>query len=237
VKGSVHAAIGATAPAALVVTQHISPMQGAVMAAISAGFSLLPDIDSPRATASTALGPVVHRFIHRLCKKAVDSTALGRDRSYIRFKVIKGHDPYHRTLTHTLAVAVILGLSVYGLALLGILSTALVAMSGVLLLWPLYRKTIGLVILGSALTGVGAALYLDPWLLAVAATGGYVSHIVADGCTMAGVPALWPLKIKGKRWWRFEILGRLIASGSRQEKGPAVGVALASNALLLLLGS
>jgi hypothetical protein len=231
----VHAAIGASAPAGLVITQHVTILQGAVMAAVSAGFALLPDIDSPRAYASKALGSPVHKLVHRVCKAAVDATALGRDRSYIRWKQIKGHDPYHRTLTHTLVAALVMGALAYGLAYAGAVTTGAVAAFGVFLLWPLYRKTIGAVVLGAAAAAVGAVFYLDPWLVGIAVLTGYASHIVADGCTTAGVPALWPMTIQGKRWWNIRLLGHLVTSGSVEEKGPAVGVSVASNALLILL--
>ncbi|QBZ71989.1 hypothetical protein SEA_KRADAL_91 [Streptomyces phage Kradal] len=234
-KGTVHAAIGASAPAGLVITQHASIMQGAVMSAISAGFALLPDIDSPRAYASTALGRPVHKLVHSLCRKTVDATALGRDKGYIRWKRIRGHDPYHRTLTHTLVAALVMGIVAYLLTLAGGMATGAVAAFGVFLLWPMYRKTIPLVVVGAAAVAVGSVLYLDPWLMGLAVSVGYASHIVADGCTTAGVPALWPMRIQGKRWWNIRLLGPMVASGSLEEKGPAVGVAMASNALLILL--
>lgn len=230
-----HAAIGASAPVGLVLTQHASIIQGAAMAAVSAGYALLPDLDHPEACASKALGRPVHKLVHSLCKTVVRSSATGRDRSYLRWKQIKNRDPYHRTLTHTLLVSVALGVAAYALAFVSAVATGAVAAFGVFMLWPLYRKTIGLVVLGAAATAICSALYLDPWLIGLAVMGGYASHIVADGCTAAGVPALWPLKIQGKRWWNIRLLGGLVSSGSFEEKGPAVGVAMASNALLVLL--
>lgn len=234
-KGTVHAAIGASAPACLVVTQHVSILQGISMAAVSAGFSLMPDLDHPKACATQALGSPVHKVVHSLCKATVEATALGRDRSYVRWKKIKGHDPYHRTLTHTLAAALAVGVLTYGLAFTGPVAVGAVAAFGVLMLWPLYRKTIPLVILGAAAVATASSLYLNPWLVAIAVTTGYLSHIVADGCTSAGVPAMWPLRIQGKRWWNIRLLNGEVASGSTEEKGPAVGVAVASNILLVLL--
>ena len=234
-KGSVHAAIGASAPAGLVLTQHVTILQGATMAAISAGFSLMPDLDHPNACATKALGKPAHKAVHALCKTVVKSTALGRDRSYLVFRKARGQDPYHRTLTHTLLVSVLMGVLAYCLAMASPIACGAVAAFGVFMLWPLYRKTISLVILGAAATAVASVIYLNPWLMALAVTGGYASHVVADGCTTAGVPAFWPLAIQGKRWWNIRLLGGMVASGSVAEKGPAVGVAMASNALLVLL--
>jgi len=235
VRGTVHAAIGASAPIGLVVTQNASILQGAVMGAISAGFSLMPDLDHPKACATQALGKPVHKVVHRLCKTVVDATSVGRDRSYIRWKLINKRDPYHRTLTHTLLASVVMGILVYVASLLSPVAMGAVAAFGVFMLWPLYRKSLGLVALGAAVCAVGAVLYLNPWLIALAVTGGYVSHVVADGCTAGGVPAFWPLRIQGKRWWNIRLLGGIVASGSAAEKGPAIGVAMASNALLVLL--
>lgn len=234
-KGSVHAAIGASAPICLVVTQHVSIIQGFAMAAVSAGFSLMPDLDHPKACATQALGKPVHKAVHSLCKAAVEATSLGRDRSYIRWKKIKGHDPYHRTLTHTLMAALAIGALTYGLAFIGPVAIGAIAAFGVLMLWPLYRKTISLAILGAAVVAAFSSLYLNPWLIGIAVATGYISHIVADGCTSAGVPAMWPLRIQGKRWWNIRLLNGEVASGSTEEKGPAVGVAVASNILLVLL--
>lgn len=234
-RGTVHAAIGASAPIGLVVTQYVNPIQGFAMAAVAAGFSILPDIDHPRACASKALGSVVHRVIHSVCKQVVDRTALGKDRAQIGWKKSKEQDPYHRTFTHTLAASVLIGTTVYATAWIGAVAMALIAAFGVLLLWPLYRKAIGAVVLTSALTAVAVAMLLSPWLLALAAFTGYLSHVMADGCTREGVPLLWPIEIKKKRWWRVRLMGTSITSGSQRERGPAIGVAAGSNLLLLFL--
>lgn len=234
-KGSVHAAIGASAPIGLVVTQHVNVMQGFTMAAVAAGFSLLPDLDHPRACASKALGVPVHRAVHSLCKIAASGTATGRDRAQIAWKKSRGQDPYHRSLTHTLLISILVGVAVYAAAWMGPVAIGAIAAFGVFLLWPLYRKKIGPLVLAVAATAVAAAILLNPWLLALAAFAGYLSHVIADGCTKGGVPLLWPMEIKGKRWWRIRLVGTLVESGSEREKGPAAGVAAASNALLLLL--
>lgn len=234
-KGTVHAAIGASAPIGLVVTQYVNPIQGFAMAAVSAGFSILPDLDHPRACASKALGSVVHRIVHKVCKQVVDKTAIGRDRAQIGWKRSAQQDPYHRTFTHTLATSILVGTAVYAVAWTGTVAMALIAAFGVLLLWPLYRKAIGVVVLAAVMTAVAVAMLLSPWLLALSAFTGYLSHVMADGCTKDGVPLLWPMEIKQKRWWRVRLMGTSIESGSQREKGPAVGVAAGSNLLLLLL--
>jgi membrane-bound metal-dependent hydrolase YbcI (DUF457 family) len=127
------------------------------------------------------------------------------------------------------------GAMAYLLTFAGPITAALAAAFGVFLLRPLHRGAIGLIAIGAAMTAAGSALLLNPWLMALAAAGGYLSHIVADACTKGGVPAFWPISIQGKRWWNIRLLGRAVTSGSSQEKGPAIGVSLAANALLVFL--
>lgn len=235
-KGSVHVAIGASTPIGLVVTQHVTALQGAVMAAISAGYSLLPDVDCRNATANRALGGAVHRVAHGACAMVHQATGTQRDKAFVRYmRIRRFSDPYHRTLTHTVAASVSLGLAVWALAFAGLASMAFVAAFGVFLMWPLHRRSIGLVVLGVAAAAVGSVFLLNPWLVALAAGGGYFSHVVADACTKGGVPAFWPVTIRGKRWWNIRLLGSMVASGSEAEKGPALGVSVMANALLVLL--
>lgn len=234
-KGSVHAAIGASAPAGLIVTQHVSLFQGFTMAAVASGFSLLPDLDTGKALASKALGTPVHRAVHWLSRTAMDRTATGPDRANMSWMKIRKRDPYHRGVTHTLVAAAVVSAVAYLSFWVHPVAVGLLGALAVFTLWPLYRKTVPLVVLASLSAGVGSALLLDPWLFALAAGGGYLSHIAADGCTTSGVPALWPMKINGKRWWKICLLGRLVPSGSEAEKGPALGIAVAANGLLVFL--
>lgn len=242
-KGSVHALIGASAPASLVLTQDVTIPQGVVMSVISAGFALLPDLDHPDACASKALGVRIHRIAHRACKATANATATRRDlRSFARSRLARW-DPYHRTLSHTVVATLTVAVVTYGLASLSPWCTALVAALGGFLLWPLYRQrrrggprawAAGGFTLMVVCTGATATL-LGPYLLTLAVAGGYLSHLIADACTKAGVPLLWPVTLHGKRWWRIRLLGGLVASGSRREKAPAAGVGLVVNLCLLFL--
>lgn len=243
-KGTVHAAIGASTPAGLVLTGHVTPLQGLVMGAISAGFALLPDIDTPNALASKALGGFVHRVVHRLCKAILNATATGCDRSDLAWQKRQKHDPVHRTVTHTLASFALLAAAAYLIALVSLTGVAILAAFGVFLLWPLFRgpgprkgRALRVAVLVGLAAGaiLAAPTLLTPWLLALAIGGGYLSHLAADACTSQGVPALWPMKINGKRWWKVRALGSMVASGSPRERGPALGVSITSNGLLLFL--
>lgn len=43
---------------------------------------------------------------------------------------------------------------------------------------------------------------------------GWTIHIIGDMFTVAGVPVLFPIKIKGKRWWNLRMPIRIKAGGS-----------------------
>ncbi|WP_374215315.1 metal-dependent hydrolase [Streptomyces sp. NEAU-Y11] len=231
-KGSVHVAIGASAPIGLVATQAITIPQGVVMAIVAAGYAVLPDVDTPTSCASRALGPLAHKAVHGLCRSVVDRTALRRDKSRVRWMEIRRRDPYHRSLTHTLAATLLLGCIALGSSWAHPAFAGFLAALGAFLLWPICGR-FGLIVPAAAVAALGAATVLSPWMVTLAVTGGYMSHLLADACTTAGVPLFWPLEIQGKRWWYIRLLGASVTSGSPGERGPAVGVALASNVLLL----
>lgn len=64
-------------------------------------------------------------------------------------------------------------------------------------------------------------------LIGVAVGTGILSHIVADACTKAGVPLMWPLMVREQRWRRFCLPGaRHMKSGNHLEWIPGCGVAL-----------
>jgi membrane-bound metal-dependent hydrolase YbcI (DUF457 family) len=78
---------------------------------------------------------------------------------------------------------------------------------------------------------VGLALMLAapvPPVMAGAAAGlGWLSHVLADGCTKDGVPLLWPVTVAGKKWWRFRLLGTRLESCTPQEWWVAVPLCIA----------
>lgn len=52
------------------------------------------------------------------------------------------------------------------------------------------------------LVGLLVGLLLGPWV-GVAVFAGWMSHLLSDACTRAGVPLLWPIKLTG--WRRLQI--------------------------------
>jgi membrane-bound metal-dependent hydrolase YbcI (DUF457 family) len=52
------------------------------------------------------------------------------------------------------------------------------------------------------------------WWIGLAVTLGCLTHLAGDWITVSGVPLLWPLSRRGKRWWRYRLpLTRIHAGG------------------------
>lgn len=58
----------------------------------------------------------------------------------------------------------------------------------------------------AAIVVAGTVGALTSWQLGVAVFLGWMSHLLSDACTRAGVPLLWPIKVKG--WRKLEIASR-----------------------------
>lgn len=41
------------------------------------------------------------------------------------------------------------------------------------------------------------------WWIGAALTCGWWTHLAGDWLTPMGVPLVWPLRVRGRRWWRF----------------------------------
>lgn len=183
---------------------------------ICAGAALAPDLDHKSATISRAFGPlsrILAGLIDKLSTAVYNATRARGDRR---------RTGGHRTLTHTWvwAVAIGAGFSFAAVAfgrwaVLVILFIHMVlAVEG--LLWRMARVSSDVLVwlLGatSAWTlaeildqpGNGASwLFADqPYLwLGLPILLGALVHDVGDGLTVSGVPMLWPLRIKGRRWY------------------------------------
>lgn len=222
-RGTTHAAIGMVAP--LWVSAHSEDVLPClVMSLVAAGTSLGPDIDSPRSTVSNAMPRAMHKAVVAASEKIRKKTSTGKDLQDAGWRSSRGHSPDHRALTHTGLSAVAVG------ALLAAVGTTSVGV-GVLCAASAYvlgrllkkSKAFSALLVGSGLA-MGLWVPVDPVLLGVAAGLGWLSHIIADGCTTAGVPLMWPARINGKKWWRVRFLGSSLESGSQREY--VVGAAL-----------
>lgn len=233
--GRTHALIGLAVPAGALFTGTSLP-EVTVLCAVSAAFALGPDIDHPNATVTKALPGGAHRITMEVCGLMWKISATGRDRRDRMFR--QGKDctrrrenaGLHRTFTHTLVASVFAAGMAYAIALLPLGPVALAVLS-LLVCGRLLRGRWRSLLYGGALAAAFFAwkISIDPAHLALAAAAGWTSHVLADACTTRGVPLLWPMKIKGKRWWYVRALGGWLHSGDKKEAFAACGVAAAMN--------
>jgi membrane-bound metal-dependent hydrolase YbcI (DUF457 family) len=189
----------------------------AIGAAVCAGAALLPDLDlSGRVTANKGGAIVAHSFgiFSLFLAEVVEKISLGI------YNVTKArHDPHrengHRTFTHTLPFAVLMGglatwlASEYGRwAVIGILFVMFgFALRGLFHNWA-HRAGWLLITLISGGAAYGAYLLLPTVhrgyeMIGVAVGVGCLVHLLGDALTRAGVPIFWPLPTGGKRMWRM----------------------------------
>lgn len=237
VMGPTHATSGAVAwlaGAGLVTTlvgYSQTPAELAVYTAVCAGSALLPDLDvSGRvfrnrggATAARVFG-VVSLFL----AECVEKFSLG---VYLLTRSKK--DPRrrngHRTFTHTLVFAILLGGLVTLLVgplgkpfVLGVLFfTLALAIRGVLAEWVERRGWLLTTAVSVAATVIAfAGLHEDGYpLLGVAVGLGCVVHMLGDLITHHGCPILWPIPIAGRRWYNVTLPGDVaVKAGGRFER-------------------
>jgi membrane-bound metal-dependent hydrolase YbcI (DUF457 family) len=232
--GRTHAAIGALSVSGALLYGVPAPQVG-VMAVIAAGAALGPDLDHGAATASRSPLGGLHKLATLVSMIAWSATATKSDRKAATWAP-PGKRPLsttHRTLTHTTCVAALAGVSAALLMLLPF-GTVVLVLSAALLMWRLLgARMILLIMVLAVIASLSAPL--SPQLALWAAGGGWMSHILADACTTRGVPLAWPLKISGKRWYRFRLLGSALRTGEAIEWVPAIGIAVLLNAPLAFL--
>lgn len=193
------------------------PAELAVYTAVCAGAALLPDLDvSGRvfrmrggATAARVFG-IVSLFL----AECVEKMSLG---VYLLTRTKR--DPHrrngHRTLTHTLIFAVLLGVGVSLLvarfgrpAVLGVLFfTLALAIRGVMAEWARKRGWLVTTTVSAAVTLLAAsALPAEGYPLVGVAIGvGCVVHLLGDMITHHGCPLLWPIPIRGRTWYQVTV--------------------------------
>lgn len=228
--GRTHALIGCSIVPVTALGSGMSVSECAVLTAVSAGFSLGPDIDHPNSTITRALGKPVHHLFHGLSTAALSVLSSGSDLRAQTRAADQGIDPSHRGLTHTLIFTTGVAGAVYGIGH-SAMATAVLAAACVAVCRKLMPGRWQMSLIGAALAmlAFGAYVSTTPQQVALAAGAGWLSHVIADSCTTAGVPVLWPLKIKGRRWWRLRLLGGWLKSGERKESWAALGVTAVMN--------
>lgn len=189
---------------------------------IIVGASLMPDLDATNSTSINVLG-----IVGTILSKAM------RGLSAIIQNIIKGpydksSDP-HRGFWHTLVSAFLVGalfsaLTSINIELFAIKDTPITIATFIVMfllyisiqlsLASLFNKKKGKI--GKLGTTVGAIVisfilvYLLPsninyYWVGGAVTFGWIAHLLGDMMTVSGVPILFPLKFKGKRWWDFRL--------------------------------
>ena len=238
-----------------------------VGAAVCAGAALLPDLDHPGslstrdgATAVRAFGPLGEAVGHTL---SAASLAIYNGTRGHRDPVKTGG---HRTFTHTVAFAVLAGVAAWlgcmSSAPVGFAGRTWAAgqLVGLGLMWAMLHLALiglgekqvkrarsrwgllGVFALSGAVTAA-TAYFLPPahgypWLGPTVAAG-CLAHLAGDAITKAGVPALWPMRVRGRRWYDVALPGmlRVDAGGVMANlvvPGVLVAVGVASLAALIL---
>jgi membrane-bound metal-dependent hydrolase YbcI (DUF457 family) len=189
----------------------------AIGAAVCAGAALLPDLDLSGKVTAYKGGAIVGRsfgVFSLFVAEVTEKVSLGI------YNVTKmRHDPHrengHRTFTHTLPFAVIMGglatwlASNFGRwAVIGILFVMFgFALRG---LFHNFAHRIGWVFITLISGGAAYGAYLllptvhrGYEMIGIAVGVGCLVHLLGDALTRAGVPIFWPIPTGGKRMWRM----------------------------------
>lgn len=216
VMGPTHAMSGATAGTAVaVVTAYSSGVpvdatSALVLAGVTAGAAVVPDLDHPSGTAARTLGPVSRLlavFVNRVSSVFAEATGA-------RGRRVGGH----RTATHTLLFAVVLALSTWFAVDVGDqrvtvgIFAALVLLALHSLVRPVVTRwgSLGAVVIAVALTLLvlrDSPAMLSPSVMATALGVGCVVHCAGDAVTRSGVPFFAPfVPVGGDRWGAVHLL-------------------------------
>ncbi|QSB14290.1 metal-dependent hydrolase [Natronosporangium hydrolyticum] len=217
--GPTHATSGAVAwlaGAGLVTTvagYAQAPAELAVYTSVCAGAALLPDLDVKGKVFRRRGGATAARVF------GVPSLALANGIEWLSRGIYNltrsKSDPRrrngHRTFTHTIAFAAMVGALVSVLVhhfgrpvvLAVLFFTLALAIRGVMAEWARTKGWLVTTGISGAVTliafaGLPAAGYP---LLGVAVGLGCLVHLIGDLITHQGVPVLWPFKIRGRRWY------------------------------------
>lgn len=219
---------------------------------VTAGAALAPDIDSHSSTVVNSFG-VIGKGAHHAANGASVSVY-----NATRSRYDKPRTNGHRTLFHTGVVAIGAGLLTSFLGSISatvdimgktftwgqVFSLVIMFIFTHLALAGLFEKQVKsarkkygpyLMMLASAVLTLITAKFLPEnntygWLGLAVGLGWFI-HLLGDAITKMGVPVVFPIKIKGKRWWDVTLPSMLrITAGGKFEKVillPALTVATA----------
>lgn len=217
-----HAASGWCAGAAVSRLIGITTVPGVVVVAtVTAGWTLWPDIDCNGATATKVLGwwtALMSRILCVASAFAFKHTKTDRD---------KKSTGTHRHLTHTLWFAIWMGAAAgFGTWLGGVPAVLALIGFGFLLASAALGDWIMIPAIGCAAYlatahGAAATLHQAEGWIGIAVFVGCVAHCIGDSITESGVPFWWGLiTIDGQRWHRVFLVPRImrIKTSKRPER-------------------
>lgn len=195
---------------------------------IIVGASLMPDLDAVQSTSINTLG-----IVGSVLSKAMRGFSSIVQNTIRSSSDATGADP-HRGFWHTIVAAIFAGLLTVGLTsidttlfTIGNVEVSIALFVVVFIIFisiqlliaslfkSVHKKSKGsltgkiTVRLGSLLVAVVLVSMLPSGLsykwVGAAVTFGWIAHLLGDMMTVSGVPILFPLKHRGKRWWNFRL--------------------------------
>lgn len=241
-----HALFGANLGLIVSATAEMpTPLRLAYTAATT-GAAVLPDIDSPNSTIARIAGrpgQALARRIDGVCQRVYRATATPAD---------PRRRDGHRGLTHTLAFALGSGLIT---ALLAWFGGGLAITLGLLLFGALARRSLfgrartprhlGVRVILPFAVALAMLLFVSAWfprgtesalVFGSAVTIGVLAHLATDWPTDSGVPLLWPIRIRGQRWFRWRLPRRWALHTGSAAEAPIAVLFTAGALTQLLLG-
>lgn len=221
---------------------------------ICAGGALWPDLDQHNSTAVSSFGifgKMFHKLVNGVSLLVYDMT---------KTKYDSNRENGHRTLMHTTPMAILSGLAVSAGSIMGgttelfgkefvngqLFSLFIMAVFLHLALGGLFEKQVKkarkkygpyLMMLASGVTTVITARFLPEndtfgWL-GIAVGAGMLIHCLGDLITKMGTPSVWPIKVKGKRWYDVGLPSFLrMTTGGAVEKVLLTGFTLVTIACM-----
>lgn len=204
--GRSHAASGVLAGVVVAPYLDQTTLTGVLLVAtVTAGWALVPDLDHRSSTASRVFGPITRlvSWLLRGASRHVYAWTKGP-----RDEPCKGD---HRHLSHTAVFAAVMGLGAAWLtATYGRWAVVAVALFGVILATEALGDWIVLppLVAGS----LWALTDLPGFLAELDSMSGWIGYAVALGClvhdlgdalTESGCPFLWPIPIAGETWYEI----------------------------------
>ncbi|MFG1872051.1 metal-dependent hydrolase [Micromonospora arborensis] len=199
--------------------QPVSPTVAFIGAVVAAGFSLLPDLDTPDSTISRSAGRL-SLTVARGCASGARRLRAASCRHCRGLPELTGHRGVTHTVAFALAVGAVVALAGWTVGCWAGLPTVWVAAALAVraLLTRQVRGVMGIpVVATAAAVAAAAAPGHGWWWLGLPVAWGTLVHSLGDAMTGRGVPLAWPLQVGACRWrrlgvpqWmRFSVGGRM----------------------------